>query len=92
MMEDAMKTIGSDSHPTARKIVRKQISTGMVMRNKVVITSRLLACGEESRLNPSSGDIIIAAAWRVVEIRDMAIEPTAPGRPLMITASRAKPL
>lgn len=85
--DDPIKTIGNVSHPTDRKIDKKQISTGIVMRNNVVITSRLLTSGGESYLMTESGDIIIAVACNPVEMREMAIDPTAPGRPMQVFQS-----
>ena len=41
-MEMTIKIIGSCNHPTERKIVRNTISIGIVIINRVIITSRRL--------------------------------------------------
>lgn len=78
----AIKMKGSSSHPIPRSTDKKHISTGTVMRNRVIATRRRLGCGADSSLCEDEGSTVTAAACRDVEIRDTATEPTEPGRPM----------
>jgi hypothetical protein len=86
--EKATKVNGIRSHPSARRMLRKMTSTGRVTIMRVIITKRGLASRVPGRgLDP----LAKAAACSEVESRETKIEPTAPGRPLITTARRAKP-
>jgi len=94
--ENAMKIKGSWSHPTARKADRNTTSTGIVMTKRVISASlrEAFGAGLEIFTGMYAGPAMLEgdSACRAVEILEINTEPTAPGRPLIITAKRANPL
>jgi len=82
--EKMANKIGSFIQPKLFSIVRKMISIGTVTRMSVTMTSR-----EEGP--ESLGDMWDAVACREVESREINIDPTLPGSPLMTTARRGNP-
>ena len=76
MIENTTKKTCRFSQPNALSTARKTISTGIVIKSRVTITSFRL--GSEARRAEFA---LCAAAWRDVDKRETKIEPAAPGKP-----------
>jgi len=93
MIEKTTNKNGRLSQPRALRIVRKIISTGNVMKRRVIMDSSGLGSGCLDGVEYDGRVFSTAsfAACKAVDNLDTRIDPAAPGRPDMTTARTANP-
>ena len=77
--EKITKRNGKVNHPTDRSVAMNMISIGIVTTKSVTITNRRF--GWRGMWYFTVGSVATASACSVVDSRETAIAPTAPGSP-----------
>ena len=94
--KNAINKNGISSHPTPLNTAKKPISIGSATRKSVPMTSfKLGFLPPSSRLFvdvEANGRAEDAIEWRDVEIREIRIEPTPPGKPSFHVRNSSDPI